>query len=105
VQSLKILNAAEQVAKHLRGELRQGRWTGLMPGIKQLSLELGVNHKTIESAVNLLEKEGILVGQGARRRKKIETSGEGSSNLLGSGFSFSSRMTGSWTIWLRFFLA
>ena len=46
-----------------------------MPGIKQLSLELGVNHKTIESAVNLLEKEGILIGQGPRRRKKIEMSG------------------------------
>lgn len=78
MHSLEILNAAEQVAKHLRAELRQGRWTGLMPGIKQLTLELGVNHKTIESAVNLLEKEGILIGQGPRRRKKIEMSGEGS---------------------------
>lgn len=78
MHSLEILNAAEQVAKHLRGELRQGRWTGLMPGIKQLTLELGVNHKTIESAVNLLEKEGVLAGQGPRRRKKIEMSGEGS---------------------------
>ena len=48
-----------------------------MPGIKQLTLELGVNHKTIEAAVNLLEKEGTLVGQGPRRRKKIEMSGEG----------------------------
>ncbi|MFT7443391.1 MAG: hypothetical protein ACI9AF_000286, partial [Granulosicoccus sp.] len=33
---LGILNAAEQVAQYLRGELRQGRWTGLMPGINQL---------------------------------------------------------------------
>lgn len=43
-----------------------------MPGIKQLTLELGANHKTIEGAVSILEKEGILVGRGPRRRKKIE---------------------------------
>ncbi|MFT6863046.1 MAG: DNA-binding LacI/PurR family transcriptional regulator [Akkermansiaceae bacterium] len=85
MNSLGILNAAEQVARYLRGELRQGRWTGLMPGINQLTKELGVNHKTIESAVILLEKEGILVGQGPRRRKKIEMSEEGFKRSLRIG--------------------
>ena len=56
-----------------------------MPGIKPLTLELGVNHKTIESAISLLEKEGILVGQGPRRRKKIEMSGEGFKQSLRIG--------------------
>ena len=42
-----------------------------MPGMNHLAPELGVNAKTVEIALKLLEKEGVLVGQGVGRRRKI----------------------------------
>jgi DNA-binding LacI/PurR family transcriptional regulator/biotin operon repressor len=63
--------AAEQVATHLRGELARGRWSGLMPGQKLLAEELGASHNAVEAALRQLEREGLLVGQGAGRRRKI----------------------------------
>ena len=62
---------AEQVAKHLREEVLQGIWSGEMPGVNRLAPELGINDKTVEVALRLLEKEGLLVGQGPGRRRKI----------------------------------
>jgi LacI family transcriptional regulator len=62
----------EQVAAYLRQELLQGRWSGEMPGRKQLAKLLGVSGKTVELALVLLENEGILVGRGTGRRRKIE---------------------------------
>ncbi len=66
-----FLSIAEQVAAHLRGELLRGRWRGTIPGLRPLSVELEVNSKTVEVALRLLEKEGLLVGQGARRQRRI----------------------------------
>jgi len=73
---IRFLSIAEQVAGHLRGELKQGRWSGLMPGKHQLSEELGVNNKTVEAALRQLETEGLLVAQGAGRRRKIVMPGK-----------------------------
>lgn len=61
----------EQVASHLREELGRGRWTGLMPGRDRLVAELGVNGRTIEKALGILEKEGLLKSQGPGRRRRI----------------------------------
>lgn len=61
----------EQVAEHLRKELVRGRWAKEIPGREELAVELGVNSKTVESALRLLEKKEILVSQGAGRRRKI----------------------------------
>lgn len=62
---------AEQVAAHLQEELFRGRWIGTIPGMNRLAAELGVNDKTVEVALRLLETEGLLVGQGAGRRRRI----------------------------------
>lgn len=43
-----------------------------MPGQKRLSKQLGVSGQTVELALQLLEKEGVLVGQGAGRRRRVE---------------------------------
>ena len=64
----------EQVAEHLRKELLAGQWIEGMPGQKSLSKQLGVSGQTVELALQLLEKEGLLVGQGAGRRRRIELS-------------------------------
>lgn len=64
-------SVAEQVAQHLRDGLKQGRWRGSMPGRIQLAAELGVNHKTAQAALLILENEGILVSRGAGRGREI----------------------------------
>jgi DNA-binding LacI/PurR family transcriptional regulator len=61
-----------QVADHLRAHLLQGRWQGRLPGREQLAAELGVNRKTVEAALRLLEKEGTLRNPGKGRRRQIE---------------------------------
>jgi DNA-binding LacI/PurR family transcriptional regulator/biotin operon repressor len=69
---IRILSAVEQVAGHLREDLLREHWTGLMPGVDRLAVDLGVSRKTVEAALQLLEKEGLLVPQGGGRRRKIE---------------------------------
>ncbi|MFT6178098.1 MAG: DNA-binding LacI/PurR family transcriptional regulator [Paracoccaceae bacterium] len=67
-----FLTIAEQAAAYLRGELMRGRWSGTIPGTNHLAPKLGINAKTVEAALQLLEQEGLLVGQGAGRRRRIE---------------------------------
>ena len=51
--------------------MARGRWSKEIPGREELSSELGVNSKTVESALQLLESKGVLIPQGAGRRRKI----------------------------------
>jgi DNA-binding LacI/PurR family transcriptional regulator/biotin operon repressor len=70
---LTILSASEQVAEHLRKEMLRGSLSGTMPGANRLATELGINHKTVETAMRQLEEEGLLVslGRGIPRRIKL----------------------------------
>lgn len=61
----------EQVAQVLRDGLRDGRWQGTMPGRNHLAAELGVNHKTAQAALAMLEKEGLLKAHGPGRKRSI----------------------------------
>jgi DNA-binding LacI/PurR family transcriptional regulator len=72
MKTLRLKSAAEQVAEHLRDAILRGDWSGGMPGKLTLSHELGVNHKTVEAALQMLETEGLLVAGGAGRRRRIE---------------------------------
>jgi DNA-binding LacI/PurR family transcriptional regulator/biotin operon repressor len=74
MSELRLLSKIEQVAAHLRTELAAGRWVGAMPGRQEIAAELGMNAQTVESALRQLEKEGVLAGQGAGKRRKIEVS-------------------------------
>jgi DNA-binding LacI/PurR family transcriptional regulator len=77
-----LKSAAEQVAEYLRAELLQRRWSESMPGVHWLAAELGVNRKTADAALRLLEREGLLVPQGAGRRRRIVLpGGPGASSL------------------------
>lgn len=69
-------SVSEQVAQVLRDGLRAGRWQGSMPGRVRLAEELGVNHKTAQAALQLLENEGLLVSRGAGREREIVESGK-----------------------------
>jgi DNA-binding LacI/PurR family transcriptional regulator len=71
MQRLRILSAVEQVAEYLKNGLAAGVWRGEMPGVVALAGEIGVNHKTVEAALSVLERENVLIGQGARRPRRI----------------------------------
>lgn len=66
-----LLSPSEQVAAHLRGELARGIWRGTMPGVPRLATALGIDRKTVEAALRLLEREGLLIPQGAGRSRRI----------------------------------
>ena len=68
---LNILSPSQQVAEFLRSEIMQETWVDAMPGAPQLSADLGIDRKTIDAAMQLLENEGWLIAQGAGRRRKI----------------------------------
>ena len=68
----RFLSISAQVAAYLRGELGRGRWSGAMPGLKPLAAELGINEKTAGLALRQLEREGVLIPQGLRRKRLIE---------------------------------
>ncbi len=68
---LQLLSSAQQVEHHLRQALVAGQWRGFMPGVLKLEEELGVNRKTVEGALRLLERDGLIVSQGAGRRRRI----------------------------------
>ncbi|MBL6923170.1 MAG: substrate-binding domain-containing protein [Akkermansiaceae bacterium] len=71
MESINVLSAAEQVAEHLRLAILRGELGGTMPGAHPLAAELGVNHKTVKAALKELEREGLLVPQGAGLGRKI----------------------------------
>ena len=72
MSQFRTLSAVEQVVEHLRKELYRGAWHGTMPGGDRLAKELAIGRNTVEVALQQLEKEGLLVGQGSRRRRLIE---------------------------------
>jgi DNA-binding LacI/PurR family transcriptional regulator len=71
MQQLEILSPSQQVAQHLREQLYRGVWSSLMPGAPQLAEEYGIDRKTVEAALQLLEEEQLLVPQGPGKRRKI----------------------------------
>lgn len=78
---LRVLSASEQVAEHLRHEIARGIWNETMPGSSQLVKELGVGRNTVDMALLLLEKEGLLLPQGIGRRRLIVASSKKKTNL------------------------
>lgn len=66
-----IRSASEQVAAHLKDEVERGTWSGTMPGEERLMRRLGVGAASVREALKQLEHEGLLVGQGTGRRRKI----------------------------------
>lgn len=65
------LSTIDQFTAHLRSEILSGRWTGVMPGVHRLASECGLNRKTVEAALQRLEQEGRLEGQGPGKRRRI----------------------------------
>jgi len=71
VAIIRFKSKIEQVAECLKGELLRGRWGDRIPGRDALAKELGVNSKTVESALRLLEHEELLVAEGVGKKRRI----------------------------------
>jgi DNA-binding LacI/PurR family transcriptional regulator len=71
VSNSSFSNVTDQVVDLLRDGIRSGRWRDTLPGRDQLAGELGVSHTTVEAAMRRLAKEGMLVSQGAGKRRRI----------------------------------
>ena len=68
---LVLFSPSQQVARHLSGEILRGVWSGEMPGVPYLAADLGVDRKTVDAALHLLEEEGLLENRGAGKRRRI----------------------------------
>lgn len=68
------LSLPERVAEHLREGIREGRWSGRLPGVPHLAAELDVGRHTIRRALRLMEAEGLLGGRGSGRSREIAAS-------------------------------
>ena len=65
------------MAAYLHAGLLAGRWSGVMPGKHRLARELGVSGEIVVAALAQLEREGMLEGQGPRRRRRITVAAGG----------------------------
>lgn len=78
--------ASEQVADHIHSQIIEQRMRGEIPGIHQLAKDLMVNHKTVKSALEILQKQGLLVSQGPGKPRRIRTQRIGKARNLRIAF-------------------
>ena len=71
MSELHIQSNAEQLAGYIRSEIIRGRWRGVMPGIHRLSQELATTRNATTDALGILERDGVLIGQGTGKRRRI----------------------------------
>lgn len=69
------LSLPEQVAACLREGIQGGRWGDQFPGEVQLATELDVSRNTARRALQVLEKEGLVVRRGLGRSRTITPAG------------------------------
>ena len=68
---IRRLSVAEQTTAYLREGLQVGQWSGKLPGVPRLALELDVSPPTIRVALRQLEVEGLLITRGPGRCRTI----------------------------------
>jgi DNA-binding LacI/PurR family transcriptional regulator len=71
MQPIRRHSLPERVAEHLREGIRDGRWSGRLPGVPRLAADLDVSRHTIRLALRFLETEGLLAGRGPGRSRGI----------------------------------
>lgn len=76
MRPLRRQTVAEQAAAHLREGLARGRWRERLPGIARLAAELDVSRDSIQTALQHLETEGLLVAQGRGRSRTVSRQGK-----------------------------
>jgi len=62
---------SQQVASRLLEEIRHGRWQSRLPGYRDLGELLGVSRTTVETALDQLTRQGVLLPPSKRRSRRI----------------------------------
>jgi DNA-binding LacI/PurR family transcriptional regulator len=76
------MNPIQQIPKHelvikrIKDGLGEGKWSGNLPGVQRLSVELDVSPHTVRRALRQLEAEGFLGGRGLGRSRGITAASE-----------------------------
>ena len=73
MRQIKIKTAVEQISDAIRESIQSGEMKGTIPGAGRLAKALGVNHKTVESALRDLESEGLIINKGARQSRSVNS--------------------------------
>ncbi len=73
MRQIKIKTAVEQISDAIRESIYSGEMKGSIPGAGRLAKALGVNHKTVESALRDLESEGLIINKGARQSRSVNS--------------------------------
>lgn len=73
MRDFRPMSLVEQVAEHLRREILHGILARTAPGVHRLAADMGIHHTTAEAALKQLEQEGLLLSQGAGKRRKIQS--------------------------------
>ena len=88
MQPIRLLSVSEQTIEHLRKGIREGRWSGHLPGVVRLAEECDVSAGVIRGALRRLEVEGVITAGGLGRCRRIVAPDQGVTplNSLRVGF-------------------
>ncbi len=67
-----IRSRVEQLADHLRECIARGEFSSPLPSIRDWSAKLGVAHCTLENALKILKRDGLVRTQSRKPRKGIQ---------------------------------
>ena len=59
MRRIQVKTAVEQISDAIKDSIFSGELKGSIPGASRLAKTLGVNHKTVESALRDLESQGL----------------------------------------------
>ena len=73
MRRIQVKTAVEQISDAIKDSIFSGELKGSIPGASRLAKTLGVNHKTVESALRDLESQGLLIHEGARQSRSVNS--------------------------------
>ena len=68
---IRLLTVGEQTVEHLRNGIKEGRWSGCLPGVVRLAGECDVSTGVMRAALRALETEGVITADGLGRCRRI----------------------------------
>lgn len=71
VKPIQRVSVVESSAQALGDLLRAGHWQGRIPGTRLLAQQLGVSQPTLQKALQLLARQGVLEPAGERRAYRV----------------------------------
>jgi DNA-binding transcriptional regulator YhcF (GntR family) len=71
MDDFQLKSSADQLADHLKQQIALGNFQNHMPGAPSMASALGVDHRLVISAFEILEQEGLLLSEGVGKRRRI----------------------------------